>query len=253
MSIRTEALVTGYGKQEILHGVSFSALPRGITAIFGPNGSGKSTLLKVLAGAVPAWSGRVMLGDQDLTALAGHQRARLGIATVPQGGRVFPYLTVRENLLMGAYTVKDKHEIRRRLDRVLGEFPELQRRLRQPAGTMSGGQQMLVSLARALMHEPRVLLLDEPSAGLSPALVSQSFKHIKDLSRLDVPIVLVEQNVRQALKIADHVYILVQGEVRFSGTPADLARHPDLVNLYLGVSAGSAAAARAAAGAAGGA
>lgn len=237
MSIRTEAVVAGYGKQEILHGVDFEALPHGITAIFGPNGSGKSTLLKVLAGVVEAWSGRVWLEDRDLTALPGHRRAHLGIATVPQGGRVFPHLTVRENLLMGAYIVKDRAEVRQRLEQVLGEFPELGRRLRQAAGTMSGGQQMLVSLARALMHRPQVLLLDEPSAGLAPNLVGQAFRHVWDLSRLGVPIVLVEQNVRQALKIADRVFILVQGEVRYHGTPADLAAHPELVDLYLGVAA----------------
>lgn len=235
MSIRAEALVSGYGKQEILHGVDFTALPTGVTAIFGPNGSGKSTLLKTLAGAVEAWSGRILLGDREITGLAGHERARAGLATVPQGGRVFPHLTVRENLLMGAYTVKDKREVAERLERVLTEFPDLRPRLDQAAGSMSGGQQMLVSLARALMHQPRLLLLDEPSAGLSPVLVGQSFRHIRDLSRLGVPIVLVEQNVRQAMKIADYLYILVQGEVRFHGTPAELSGQPDLMHLYLGL------------------
>lgn len=233
--IRAEGVVAGYGRQEILHGVDVEALPSGITAIFGPNGSGKSTLLKVLAGVVEVWRGRLFLGDEEITRRTGHLRTQLGIATVPQGGRVFPYLTVEENLLMGAYLVRDRAEVRRRRDEVLARFPELASRLRQPAGTLSGGQQMLVSLARALMHRPRVLLLDEPSAGLSPALVQHAFREVRALAQTGVPIVLVEQNVRQALRIADRVYILVQGEVRFCGTPGELAGHPELIQLYLGI------------------
>lgn len=233
--IRAEQIVSGYGKQEILHGVDLEVLPKGITAIFGPNGSGKSTLLKVLAGVVEVWRGRLYLGDIDITRQMGHRRTKLGISTVPQGGRVFRQLSVEENLLMGAYLVRDRREVARRKEWVLNKFPDLGDRLRQPAGTLSGGQQMLLSLARALMLKPKVLLLDEPSAGLAPAVVVDVFATIRALADSGIPVVLVEQNVRQALRISDRVYILVQGEVRFVGSAEELAANGELMELYLGI------------------
>lgn len=233
--LSAEALTAGYGRQQILFGVDVRLLARGVTCVFGPNGSGKSTLLKTLAGVVPAWGGRVLLDGEDVTRLPAHMRLRRGVATCSQGGGIFPHLTVSENLWMGAFTVADRVEVAARMRRVLGQFPDLEPKLQRPAGTLSGGQQMMLSLGRALMAQPRALLLDEPSAGLSPKLVADTFRHVHALAELGTPILLVEQNVRQALQIADYVYILAQGQVRFSGTPGQVRADAALMDLYLGL------------------
>lgn len=235
-TLRVEGLVTGYDKNEVLHGVDITAEPEGVTCVFGPNGSGKSTLLKAIVGVTPAWRGRITLGDVDLTGLKIHERVRLGIGTVPQNGGVFPEMTVLENLKMGAYVIDDGARAARALDDVFATFPVLYEKRAAKADTLSGGQKMTLAIARSLMTRPRLLLMDEPSAGLSPKLVRETFQLVRRLADEGLPVLLIEQNVRQALRIARHVYILVQGRLQFSGSPAELETRKDLLGLYLGLS-----------------
>lgn len=227
-------IVTGYGRQEIVHGVSLTADSGAVTCVFGPNGSGKSTLLKAIAGALPAWRGTVELGGRDISNLPVHAVAREGLVMMPQGGGVFPRLTVIDNLKMGGYVIPDRRQMDRRIESLLEEYPSLKRRTNVAAGSLSGGEQMMLALARALMPEPRFILLDEPSAGLSPALVSETLERIRDLSGRDIGVVMVEQNIREALPIADRLYILAAGEERFAGTPKDVRDDAQLMDIYMG-------------------
>jgi ABC-type branched-subunit amino acid transport system ATPase component len=229
-----EDVVTGYGSSEILHGVSVRSHD-GVTCIFGPNGSGKSTLIKALNGIVPVWSGSVSYGDTDLTDYNANQVVESGIVTLPQDGGLFPNLTVRENLKMGGYTVDDKSAVEDRIDEALAAFPDLQGKLPNKAKSLSGGQQMMLSFARAMVSDSDVYLLDEPSAGLAPALVDDVIEQVRTLVDHGAQIMLVEQNVRAALRIADHVYILAQGEKQFDGPPSELSEEDELIELYLGL------------------
>ncbi len=233
-SLRSVDLATGYGKMEIVHGISLEARVGEITCVFGPNGSGKSTLIKAMAGALPPWRGRVVLGETDLTGLAAHRMVRHGIVLMPQGGGVFPQLSVVENLRMGGYAVRDAGEVERRIERLLGEFPSLARRRRVAGGRLSGGEQMMLALARALMIEPLFVLLDEPSAGLSPAAVSEALERIRLLKERGVGVLMVEQNIREAMRIADTVYILAGGMERFRGRSEELSDEQRLMELYMG-------------------
>ena len=229
-----EDVVTGYGSSEILHGVSVRSHD-GVTCIFGPNGSGKSTLIKALNGIVPVWSGSVSYGDTDLTDYNANQVVESGIVTLPQDGGLFPNLTVRENLKMGGYTVDDKSAVEDRIDEALAAFPDLEDKLPNKAKSLSGGQQMMLSFARAMVSDSDVYLLDEPSAGLAPALVDDVIEQVRTLVDHGAQIMLVEQNVRAALRIADHVYILAQGEKQFDGPPSELSEEDELIELYLGL------------------
>lgn len=229
-----EDVVTGYGSSEILHGVSVRSHD-GVTCIFGPNGSGKSTLIKVLNGILPVWSGSIRYGDTDITDYGANEVVSSGIITLPQDGGLFPNLTVRENLRMGGYTVADKDVVSERIETALAAFPALEDKLDMKALSLSGGQQMMLSFGRAMVSDSDVYLLDEPSAGLSPALVDDVFDQIGTLIDHGAQIVLVEQNVRAALRIADHVYILAQGEKQFDGPPSDLSEEDELIELYLGL------------------
>jgi len=217
-----ENVVTGYGKQEIVHGVSLSARAGEITCIFGPNGCGKSTLLKAIAGALPVWSGVTRLDDIVLSNLPVHEVVRAGLVLMPQGGGVFPRLTVTENLRMGGYAIADRRRVERRIEELIEEYPSLARRRRTAAGALSGGEQAMLSLARALVSEPRFILLDEPSAGLSPSMVSETL------------ILMVEQNIREAMPVADRIYILAAGEKRFEGSPADVRDDRQIMDIYMG-------------------
>lgn len=232
--LTVDNLVTGYGKQEIVHGVSFAAQRGEITCVFGPNGSGKSTVIKAIAGALPAWEGRILLGADDITALAVHEVVRRGIVMMPQGGGVFPKLTVEENLRMGGYSLPDAKVVERRVDALIDQFENLKRRRRVAAGALSGGEQMMVAIARALMPEPAFILLDEPSAGLSPTLVSDTMERVKGLRELGVGVVMVEQNIREALPVADHILILAGGNAQFAGTPNEIRDDDQLMALYMG-------------------
>lgn len=229
-----ENIVTGYGTQEIIHGVSVRSHD-GVTCIFGPNGSGKSTLIKALNGMVPIWSGSVRYGETDLTEYGADWIVESGIVTLPQDGGLFPTMTVRENLLLGGYTVDDKDIVHERMAEMLEVFPDLNHKLNAKASALSGGQQMMVSFGRAMITGADVYLLDEPSAGLAPSLVDNVIEQVRRLVEFGAQILLVEQNVRAALRIADHVYILAQGQKRFDGAPSELQEEDELIDLYLGM------------------
>jgi branched-chain amino acid transport system ATP-binding protein len=229
-----EDVVTGYDDHEVLHGISFEN-HEGVTSIFGPNGSGKSTFMKAVNGVVPVWSGRVRYGDVDLTGRPPEKTVTNGIATLPQGGGVFDSLSVEENLRVGAFTVDDGETVRRRIDEVLDAFPALEDKMGDKARNLSGGQQMMVSLGRAMMSGADTYLLDEPSAGLAPQLVDDAFDLVTTLVDRGARVVLIEQNVSAALRITDYVYIFAEGEVQFHGEPTDLADEDELMNLYLGL------------------
>jgi len=229
-----EDVVTGYDQHEVIHEVSVRSHD-GVTCIFGPNGSGKSTLLKTMTGVVPLWSGSIRYGDRDLTDEPPEDIVKAGIATLPQGGGVFGTLTVEENLRVGGFTVEDPAVLDGRIDDVLEVFPDLREKLGAKASSLSGGQQMMVSLGRAMMTGADTYLLDEPSAGLAPALVDDAFELVSRLVERGARVLLIEQNVTAALRLADHVYILAEGELQFDGPPADLSDEDELMELYLGI------------------
>jgi len=227
-------IVTGYGNHKVIKGISVESRD-GITCIFGPNGSGKSTLLKSLAGVVPAWSGTLTYNGQDITANGPHENVRLGVAMLPQDGGIFGNLSVRENLLLGGFTVDDPDVMKERMETALDAFPALRDKMADDGKSLSGGQQMMLSFARAMMTGADVYLLDEPSAGLAPSLVDDAFEMATRLVDHGAQVILIEQNVREALRIADYVYILAQGELQFEGDPTTLTDEDDLVELYLGI------------------
>ena len=229
-----ENLVSGYGNHRVVDGVSVESRD-GVTCVFGPNGSGKSTLLKTLAGVVPAWEGTVRHRGTDLTGNRPAENVHRGVTMLPQDGGIFGNLTVRENLLLGGYTVDDGAVREEWFDEVLSAFPELEGKLDKKARSLSGGQQMMLSYGRAMMTGAEVYLLDEPSSGLAPSLIDQVFEMTRRLVESGAQVVLIEQNVREALRIADYVYILAQGQLQFEGTPDDLTDEDDLVELYLGL------------------
>ena len=224
----------GYDRHKVLHGITFENRD-GVTCIFGPNGSGKSTFLKTLNGIVPVWDGTITYGDVDLTDAKPEDIVTHGIATLPQGGGIFGSLSVKENLLVGAFTVGDEAVTEERMAEVIEVFPALEDKLGQKARDLSGGQQMMVSLGRAMMTGADTFLLDEPSAGLAPRLVDDAFGLIERLVDRGAQVVLIEQNVRAALRLADYVYILAEGEVQFHGPPEDLSEEDELMELYLGL------------------
>jgi branched-chain amino acid transport system ATP-binding protein len=226
-------VAAGYGKQEIVRGVSLTAETGAIVCIFGPNGSGKSTLLKAIAGALPLWRGDVLIDDRSLGTLRVDERVREGIVMMPQGGGVFARLTVMENLEMGGFAVADPRQVAGRIEGLLDEYPSLKRRIGVPAGSLSGGEQMMLAMARALVSEPRFILLDEPSAGLSPALVSEALDRARALAQRGIGVLMVEQNIREALRTADRLYILAAGEKQFEGTPCDLSSDQEIMEIYM--------------------
>src|SRR5712692_2070996 len=221
-----------YGEAHVLRGVSFGLAPGQVLCLMGRNGAGKTTTLKAIMGLVRPRAGHIRLDDRELTALRPHQIPRLGIAYVPQGRGMFPFLTVEENLRMGLLATGQGGEIRRW---ILELFPVLRARLGQRAGTLSGGEQQLVATARALCTNPRYLLLDEPTEGLMPALILTLLDTIRLLKARHVGVLLVEQKIDAALKVADTVALMEHGRVEHEGTPTDLAAHPGILVRYLGV------------------
>jgi len=227
-------VVAGYGNQVVVDGVSVESRD-GVTCIFGPNGSGKSTLLKALAGVVPVRAGTVEYGGRSITDLAPHEVVERGITTVPQNERVLGGLTVRENLQLGATTVSDGDVAEARMTEVLNLFPPLEASLSDPAGSLSGGQQVMLAVARGMMTGADVYLLDEPLSGLAPAVAEDVFEVVETLVDAGTQVVMVEQQVRAALEVADYVYVLAQGETQFEGTPAEIRDEDELLELYLGI------------------
>jgi branched-chain amino acid transport system ATP-binding protein len=230
--LRAEGLVGGYGGNDILNGVDLSVAGHEIAVIVGPNGAGKSTAMKAIFGLLKLRLGRVRLDDDDITDEPPDRLVRRGMAYVPQERNVFPNLTVNENLEMGAFVRRD--DIRAALDQVYALFPALREKRRQPAGELSGGQRQMVAIARALMIEPKLLLLDEPTVGLSPKVIGEIFDCILAINREGVGILMVEQNARAALSIAHRGYVLATGRNRFTDTAAALLGNREVAEAFLG-------------------
>jgi ABC-type branched-subunit amino acid transport system ATPase component len=230
--LEAREVVSGYGEVEILHGVSIKVEEGEIVTIIGPNGAGKSTLLKTVFGLLPCKRGAVFFDGEDVTGHSPQALVRKGMSYVPQSDNVFPSLTVQENLEMGAFIRGDNY--RAKIEEVLALFPDVVERRHTRAGKLSGGQRQMLALGRALMLEPRVLLLDEPSASLAPNMVQLVFAKIQDINRSGVSIVMVEQNARESLKLSHRGYVLAMGQNRLEGSGASLLESEEVGRLYLG-------------------
>lgn len=215
--LEVKGLEVYYGVIQALKGISFEVGNGEIVTLIGANGAGKTTTMQSIMGLIPARSGVLLYDGQEITKMPCHKIVHKGIVQVPEGRRIFQELTVYENLLMGAYVQKDMKKIRQDMEEIYHRFPRLAERRRQVAGTLSGGEQQMLAMGRAMMSHPRLLMLDEPSMGLSPLLVDQVFSIIKELHQSGITILLVEQNAEKALKIADRAYVLENGEIRYSG------------------------------------
>ena len=229
-----EGLRGGYGRVEVLRGVDLHVDAGEIVVLLGSNGAGKSTLNNTVCGLYPAWAGRVRFDGVELTHAHYREIVRVGLIQVPEGRRVFPNLTVRENLELGSFA-RGRERRAANIERAFALFPRLKEREAQRAGTLSGGEQQMLAIGRGLMAEPRLLILDEPSLGLSPLLVEELFALIGRLNGDGLAVLLVEQNVAQSLEIADRAYVLENGSIRFSGKPDDLLASDDLRRAYLGL------------------
>lgn len=237
--LSVEGLRAGYGPLEVLHGLSFNVGQGEAVAILGANGAGKTTLMRTLTGLIRTRAGTITLGGQRIERRAPEQRVQNGLALAPEGRELFGSLTVRENLLMGAFTRRDRHALEADIAQTLEYFPRLRERLSAPAASLSGGEGQMLSIGRALMSHPRVLLLDEPSHGLAPAIVDTVFEVIARLNREQgLTVVLVEQNARMALSVVSAAWVLQGGEVALHGAPAALAQDPTVRRLYLGADGG---------------
>jgi len=229
-----DGLVSGYGKMEILHGISLSVRRGEIVGLIGPNGAGKSTVLKAAAGLLKVTSGTVIFMDEDVTHTPPYQIVEKGMAFNPQGRVIFPDMTVQEHLDMGAWTIKDRLEKEKSLERIYNLFPWLIERKKRKAAQMSGGEQQMLSLARAMMIQPKLLLLDEPSLGLSPKWVKTVFEKIVEIKESGLPCLIVEQKAAMVLGYSDYAYVLEMGNNRFEGRGQNLLQNPDVRRLYLG-------------------
>ncbi len=230
-----EAVVAGYiPGVEILQGVSLRVEQGEMVCLVGPNGAGKSTVLRTVSGFLRPKTGRVVFNGRDIGGLRPDQILEKGIAHVPQGHSVFPKMTIHENLLMGGYTVKDRAIVRQRLDKVYALFPFLKERMKEKAGNLSGGQQKVLEMGRALMLEPPLMMLDEPSLGLAPKTMAGLFDMIKELNRTGLTILIVEQNARQGLAASHRGYVLELGKEKFEGTAQELLDSSEMAKLYLG-------------------
>ena len=232
--LEVKALASQYGRIPALKGIELSVRAGELVALVGANGAGKTTLLRAISGVQPVSAGRVLFAGADITHSAPDRRVRQGIVQVPEGRQVFGPLSVEDNLLLGAYT-RSRSDSERGLERVYGMFPALAERRRQPAGTLSGGQQQMLAMGRGLMAQPKLLLLDEPSMGLAPRLVEGVFSTIRSLKSAGTTIFLVDQNARAALAIADRAYVLETGQVVLSGTGAELLASERVQAAYLGL------------------
>ncbi|MBR5272308.1 MAG: ABC transporter ATP-binding protein [Clostridia bacterium] len=227
-------LKVSYYLIEALKGINITVPEGKVVALLGSNGAGKTTTLKKISGVIPASGGSVEFYGEDITKWSANKIARAGIAQSPEGRLIFPDLTVEENLRVGAYTLKDKAQIQANFDRVYRYFPVLLERKTQVASTLSGGEQQMLAIARALMASPKVLLLDEPSLGLAPLIVAEIFRIIQEIQKEGTTVLIVEQNALQTLKIADYAYVLEVGKISMEGTGKELLSNPLLVEAYLG-------------------
>ncbi|MFC9968686.1 ABC transporter ATP-binding protein [Nocardia ignorata] len=230
-------MVVHYGRIEALHGLSLSVAPGELVTLLGANGAGKTTTMRALSGLLPLTSGRILFEGKDITTMKAHDRVVEGLIQAPEGRGVFPGMTVLENLDMGCYgrPFDDKAEYQKTLEWVFDLFPRLAERRKQVGGTLSGGEQQMLAIGRALMARPKLLLLDEPSMGLAPMVIQQIFRIISEINRQGTTVLLVEQNAQQALTRSDRAYILETGEVTKTGAGADLLTDPAVMSAYLGV------------------
>jgi len=231
--LKINNLKAGYEGMEILRGVDFEARAGEITAIIGPNGAGKSTLLKSVFGLADVYSGKIIFKDKNITGLPTYQLISLGLSFVPQGRLVFSDLTVMENLEMGAFIYKDKELVKRNIEAVFEQLPGLKEKKNELAGNLSGGQQQMLAIGRALVQDPEILLFDEPSLGLSPKIMKEIFTKITAIKNTGIAVVIVEQNARQAVLIADKTYVLENGKVALSGG-REILENERIKNIYLG-------------------
>jgi branched-chain amino acid transport system ATP-binding protein len=232
--LKIENLEVYYGIIQAIKGISFEVKEGEVIALIGANGAGKTTILHTITGLLNAKSGSVIFEGQDLTKIPAHKIVGMGMAHVPEGRRIFAELTVLENLKMGAYTRKDKKEIEDTIETVYNRFPRLKERKNQIAGTLSGGEQQMLAMGRALMSHPRIILMDEPSMGLSPLFVSEIFKIIKEISESGTTVLLVEQNAKKALSIANRAYVLETGKIVLEGDAKKLLNDDSVKKAYLG-------------------
>jgi len=228
-------LSAGYGTSQILFDISFDVRPGEAVAVIGPNGAGKTTLLRAISKQIAATRGQLVFEGRDLTQMPAHEVVSHGISHVPEGRRLFPRLTVLDNLRMGAFPREARARCDERLQEVYRLFPRLQERSQQLAGTMSGGEQQMCAIGRALMSGPKLLLLDEPSAGLAPVMVQTMFELVRQIRQAGYTVLIVEQNIRQVLKVVDRAYLLEAGQLRRSGTSAELLNSDEVRQVYLGI------------------
>ena len=231
--LKVENLRAGYGKTDILHGISFEVHPGQCVTLIGANGAGKSTTLRCLTGLLPVRSGKVLFEGEDISSLSGHKIVRRGITMCPEGRQIFPEMTVLENLKMGAHIRRDRAQ-QEDLERMMDMFPVLRKRSMQMAGTLSGGEQEMLAIGRALMSRPKLCIFDEPSLGLAPKIVQEVGETIARIKETGTTILLVEQNARMALGLADQAYLYEAGEIVLKGTGKELMTHPEVSNAYLG-------------------
>jgi len=232
--LEVKGLELGYGKIAAVRAIDLDVAEGQVVCLIGANGAGKTTTLRGLSGLLKAKAGEIRFAGESITRLSPHRVAQLGIVQVPEGRQIFAQMTVGENLMMGAYLVADSAERRRRIDDVLAHFPRLAERIKQPAGQLSGGEQQMLAMGRALVAQPRLLLLDEPSMGLAPLMVEEVFKLIRRLKAEARTILLVEQNAQLAFEVADYAYVLETGRVRLSGPAGAVAADPMVLRAYLG-------------------
>ena len=232
--LEVKDLKVSYGVIEAIKGVSFEVNQGEIIALIGANGAGKTTVLQTISGLIPAKSGSITFKGKDITKTPGYKIVSMGMAQVPEGRRVFSQLSVLKNLQLGAYTRKDKQEIAESLEMVYKRFPRLAERKNQLSGTLSGGEQQMLAMGRALMSKPDIVLMDEPSMGLSPILVNEIFDIIKEINKAGTTILLVEQNAKKALSIADRAYVLETGNISLSGPASELINDENIKKAYLG-------------------
>ncbi len=233
--LEIEALAAGYGEVQVLWGLSLAAARGRLTTLVGANGAGKTTTLRATLGTISPWSGRVIFKGEDVTGLPAHAKAARGLVLVPEGRQLFSNMTVDENLEMGAFTKRGAHGYADRLERVFTLFPRLKERRRQKAGTLSGGEQQMLAIARGLMTDPEILIIDELSLGLAPLAVYQLFGALKALKDAGLTVLLVEQNVHLAFAVSDYTYVIAEGRLFTQGEPAALAAMPEIRRAYLGL------------------
>ena len=237
MLLSLENVSAGYGDLKVLFGASLEIRESEVVSLVGPNGAGKTTILNIISGFVPITAGKVIYDGKDLTKLKKSERAGAGIAHIPQGRGILDSLTVKENLILGAFSKKekDKNKLNQDVERLLNRFPILKERENQAAGSLSGGQQQMLAIARALMMEPKLLILDEPSLGLAPIIVKDMFKIISEVSKQGMSILIVEQNLVQALSVATRGYVLETGKIVLEGAAQELLENEEVKKAYLGI------------------